>query len=262
LACGWKCPALDGWDSGGGRPLKQLPEHKLQVEFWVDPVESSLAEGYQFQYLSTDQVRFVTAAGEPVPLVDMDAVLFGSVLRTDSGCRPVRLVSDPNWADREADHFGEYWSRAAFGTLTQVGKARHAVLAEILPGLTIAPHCRLEDRNLVVEGKLRTYRIHLGSGNIQMASTNQYLCIVQDRQNSFGNVRLPFEGDATLSLILSKAFMLTEDDKIKDKSILGPQRRHRPCDRPGWWRVAGAARSTAPQNSGVGGRFRLTGRYC
>lgn len=31
---------------------------------------------------------------------------------------------------------------------------------------------------------------------------------------------LPFEGDRTLSIILSKAFMLAEDDKIKDPSIL------------------------------------------
>ena len=33
-------------------------------------------------------------------------------------------------------------------------------------------------------------------------------------------MRLPFEGDATLSLILSKAFLLAEDDKIKDRSIV------------------------------------------
>jgi hypothetical protein len=32
-------------------------------------------------------------------------------------------------------------------------------------------------------------------------------------------VRLLFEGDMTLSLILSKAFMLADDDNIKDKSI-------------------------------------------
>ena len=88
-----------------------------------------------------------------------------------------------------------------------------------LPGLAIADRCRLEERYLVVEGKLRSYRIHLGSGNIQMEPNNQYLCIVQDRQREEARVRLPFEGDATLSIILSKAFMLTEDDKIKDASI-------------------------------------------
>ena len=34
-------------------------------------------------------------------------------------------------------------------------------------------------------------------------------------------VMLPFEGDRTLSVILSKAFLLAEDGKIKDASILG-----------------------------------------
>jgi hypothetical protein len=33
-------------------------------------------------------------------------------------------------------------------------------------------------------------------------------------------IRLPFEGDATLSLILSKAFLLAADDRIKDHGIL------------------------------------------
>ncbi len=38
-------------------------------------------------------------------------------------------------------------------------------------------------------------------------------------------VFLPFEGDRTLSIILSKAFMLAEDEKIKDPSIVGQIRR-------------------------------------
>jgi hypothetical protein len=53
-----------------------------------------------------------------------------------------------------------------------------------------------------------------------MGSNSQYLCIVQDHKSAGAQVRLPFEGDATLSLILSKAFMLADDDKIKDRSIV------------------------------------------
>ena len=36
----------------------------------------------------------------------------------------------------------------------------------------------LEDRYLRVRGDLRTYRIHLGSGNILTSPNDQYLCIV------------------------------------------------------------------------------------
>ncbi len=35
-----------------------------------------------------------------------------------------------------------------------------------------------------------------------------------------GKVHLPFEGDRVLTIILSKAFMLADDHKIKDKTIL------------------------------------------
>jgi len=50
-----------------------------------------------------------------------------------------------------------------------------------------------------------------------MEPGSRYLCIVRGGST---NVFLPFEGDAMLSLILSKAFMLAADSKIKDASIL------------------------------------------
>jgi hypothetical protein len=129
------------------------------------------------------------------------------------------IANDPTLADRDAE-FDGHWSRVAFGELTETGKTRRAVLADLLPGLPIGSRCRLEEHWLVLEGRLRTYRIHLGSGSVQMEPDSQYLCIVQDHQSADARVRLPFEGDATLSLILSKAFMLADDDKIRDRSIL------------------------------------------
>ncbi|MEX0717870.1 MAG: hypothetical protein WD066_14850 [Planctomycetaceae bacterium] len=71
---------------------------------------------------------------------------------------------------------------------------------------------------------MRTYKIHLGSGNILMEPNDQYLCIVP-KQSGTGEGRgaervfLPFEGDRTLSIILSKAFLLAEDGKITDATI-------------------------------------------
>lgn len=228
MARGWNCPAFGGWDPGNGRPLKRLPGRDMQVEFWVEPIEDSMQEGsFQFDHLATDQVRFTTLGGEAMPLERVDPVLFSELMRDcDLFVGVAGIASDPTWIDRgEAAHAG-YWGRAAFGELTESGKTRHDVLKDLLPGLAIAGRCRLEERYLVVEGRIRTYRIHLGSGNIQMEPNSQYLCIVQDRQAKGASVRLPFEGDMTLSIILSKAFMLAEDDKIKDRSIrsqiLGP----------------------------------------
>jgi hypothetical protein len=53
-----------------------------------------------------------------------------------------------------------------------------------------------------------------------MEPNDQYLCIVPGRGDATpSDVFLPFDGDRVLSIILSKALMLAEDDKIKDSSI-------------------------------------------
>ena len=97
------------------------------------------------------------------------------------------------------------------------------MLTRLLPRLRIANRCRIEGHFLIVRGDLRTYKIHLGSGNILMEPNDQYLCIVPNRRGSMEateRVFLPFEGDATLSVILSKAFMLTDDARIADPTIM------------------------------------------
>lgn len=221
-ARGWKCPAFGAWDPGDGRPLKRLDGRDMQVEFWVEPVEATMGDdNFQFRHLSTDQVRFVNLGGEPIPLDQVDPVLFSEMMRdADLFVGVAGIGNDPTWSDHgENAYAAGYWESAAFGTLSETGKTRAAVIKDLLPGLSIAPRCRIEERFLVVQGNIRTYRIHLGSGNIQMEPDNRYLCIVQDRAQGGTTVRLPFEGDTTLSIILSKAFMLVDDDKIKDRSI-------------------------------------------
>jgi len=121
-----------------------------------------------------------------------------------------------------------YW-RGLLGALSQTAKTRRQVLQRLIPRLKIADRCRVEDRFLIVQGDVRTYRIHLGSGNILMEPNDQYLCIVPTSAPAAGNLGaklfLPFEGDRTLAIILSKAFLLAEDTNIKDPTIL-PQISH------------------------------------
>jgi hypothetical protein len=61
-----------------------------------------------------------------------------------------------------------------------------------------------------------------------MEPNDEYLCIVPDRgvKNLTENLFLPFEGDNGLSIILSKAFLLAEDDKITDKTIVSQIKRN------------------------------------
>ena len=85
-----------------------------------------------------------------------------------------------------------------------------------------ADRCDIEGRFLRVRGDLRTYKIHLGSGNILMEPNDQCLCIVPGRGSAASSTEglfLPFDGDAVFSIILSKAFLVADDAKISDPTI-------------------------------------------
>ena len=162
--------------------------------------------------------------GGPVPLVDVPALVFSEVMRdVDLFVGVCSIGNDPTWADGGRTDHRAYWQGYAFGDLSAAARTRRAVLERLLPRLKIAPRCTLKDRFLVVRGDLRTYKIHLGSGNVLMEPNDQYLCIVPDRsrhaEDRAGRVFLPFEGDSMLAVILSKAFLLTDDRTITDPTI-------------------------------------------
>jgi hypothetical protein len=172
--------------------------------------------------------RWRTAEAEPLPLVEIAPLVFSEVMRdVDLFVGVASVGNDPAWADGgRSDQGRAAWSRFAFGDLSATAKTRHDLLERLVPKLRIAAQCSLTARFLVVTGKVRTYKIHLGSGNILMAPNDQYLCIVPSRGKAeTPKVFLPFEGDSTLSLILSKAFLLAADDRITDATILRQIRR-------------------------------------
>src|SRR5262249_39507258 len=130
--------------------------------------------------------------------------------------------NDPTWQDGGPDgRYRDYWYSFSFGELSGAATTRKQVLERLVPRLRIADRCSLSDRVLVVRGNKRTYKIHLGSGNILMEPNDQYLCIVPDARSrsQTEDLFLPFEGDNTLSIIISKALLLAEDTKIEDLTI-------------------------------------------
>ncbi len=230
---------------------RRVRAFELRAEFWVEGAGDEFGrdtnESGAYLHLATDQVRFyrdgtaqVTAhaAGggygpawreaptDPLPLEQIPALVLSEVLRdVDLFVGVCSVSNNPQWSDGGpgGTHRDYWWSRG-FGDLSETGSGRRDLLARLIPRLKIAPVCELGDRFLIVKGKIRTYKIHLGSGNILMEPNDQYLCIVPSSRDETGasaaEVFLPFEGDRTLSIILSKAFMLAEDDKIKDASIV------------------------------------------
>ena len=218
---GWAYTLQGQWDSHN-TPSIQLRDAGIRVEFLVDPISDDTGETGVYLYLSSDQVRFYRD-DELLHLRDVSPRVFTEMMRdVDLFTAVCSIGNDPNWQDQGLATHREYWETASFGELNATAQSRHEVLERLLPGLKIADQCVLKKRFLVVRGHLRTYQIHLGSGSIRMSPNNQYLCIVPTRisKSKKPSVYLPFDDDHTLSMILSKAFLLAEDSKIKDRSIM------------------------------------------
>lgn len=225
-----------------------LPQWNLRAEFWIEGIAGDYGvatnESGVFLHVSTDQVRFyrIDAAqrtahaggggyhpsyretgAEPVPLDQIPPLVFSEVMRdVDMFVGVASVGNDPTWADGGPQgRYRDYWQGVSFGELNATAKTRKDVLQRLVPKLKIAGQCSFDEKFLVVKGSLRTYKIHLGSGNILMAPNDQYLCIVaKQSETKTGDVFLPFEGDRTLSVIISKAFLLAADSKITDPTIL------------------------------------------
>lgn len=225
---GWAYRLMGNFDSQN-TPTRHLPQYDMRVEYWVECAPNALTSETGIALdLSTDQVRFCDLGGNPRPLVDIPPILFSELMRdVDLFVGVCSIGNDPAWIDAGAQPvLGAYWREYSFGNLNATALTRRDILARLLPKLKIAGRARLEEKYLVVDGRLRSYKIHLGSSNILMSPNDQYLCIVPGRGGDTpAKVFLPFEGDTTLAVILSKAFLLADDDKIKDPTIVSQIKR-------------------------------------
>jgi uncharacterized protein DUF4132 len=221
---GWRFQLMGEWDSHN-TPYVELPAFGLRAEFWVDFPRDQAVSGHAiYLFLVTDKVQFADlGAGTPRRIESIPPVVFSEVMRdVDLFVGVGSIGNDPLWGQREAAPFGDYWNQFSFGELSASAGQRKSLLEGLLPKLAIRDRCRIEERFLWVRGDRATYKIHLGSGNVLMEPGSRYLCIVQGpaEKGSPSKVFLPFEGDRTLSVILSKAFLLAEDRKIKDPAIV------------------------------------------
>ncbi|WP_461535038.1 DUF4132 domain-containing protein [Spongorhabdus nitratireducens] len=225
---GWSYSLVGHYNDSNEIARKSLPEYELEAWFWTNQVLDIMGndDGGFSQYISTDQVRFVDAAGDPVELARIPPLVLSEVMRDiDLFVGVASVGNDPEWQDGGPDaprYAQTYWNSYSFGELTEIAKTRKAVLERLLPRLKLKTVATIEGRFLHVQGKRHLYKIHIGSGNILIAPDDRYLCIVPGRSSDkkAAQVFLPFEGDGGLSIVLSKAFLLMDDDKITDPTIL------------------------------------------
>ncbi|MGW2255709.1 DUF4132 domain-containing protein [Kitasatospora sp. NPDC001660] len=242
-ARGWHSQLQLAVDNSFAAPKRLLPEWGLRAEFRVHGMDADWRAN--FAHLGTDQVRFYpidapesfTHAGsgqygpvmrpglqpvEPVPLTEVPPLVLSEVLRdVDLFVGVTSVGNDPTWSDGGPEgRYRDYWQSYSFGELSQSARERGELLARLLPRLAVGDRCTVDGRFLEVRGELRTYRIHLGSGNILMAPDDTYLCIVPSPDSpTDGQAYLPFEGDPMLAVILSKALLLARDTAITDPTI-------------------------------------------
>ena len=230
---GWTGLAIGHWDyecgSDHGAAVKELPGMQARWSMHVvgDPEDDGWGTA---SYCLAEEVHFCRegevhrgdaywAPGrcDAVPLTEVPPLVLSEVMRDADLAVGVASVG----LDQEAVAGHEdYWREYGFGELGETAKTRRDVLARLLPRLKIADRVELTDRFLRVRGDLRTYKIHLGSGNVLMEPNDAYLCIVPDHRRHVGQVFLPFEEDGgMLSIILSKAFLLAADAAITDPTI-------------------------------------------
>ncbi|MFJ3308335.1 DUF4132 domain-containing protein [Streptomyces sp. NPDC086549] len=256
--------AIRGWrnklrlcvDDTAPPATRELPQWGLRAEYWIEGEGEEYGldttESGSYLRLRTDQVRFYPIGApensahccggeyrmwlrdgaepvEPLPLTEIPPLVLSEVLRdVDLFVGVASVGNDPTWQDGgPGGRFREYWTSYGFGELNQSAETRRALLELLVPRLAIAGRCTIEGRFLHVKGELRTYKIHLGSGNILMTPNDEYLCIVP--KPSAGPAAqtgyLPFEGDRTLAVVLSKALMLAKDTEITDPTIISQIRR-------------------------------------
>jgi hypothetical protein len=250
IARGWKNKLRLTVDNEYPPASKEIAHYNLRAEFWIEGIGGEYGIDTNdigtYLRLVTDQVRFYRTAApqnrahasgggyrtnrsntptEPLPLEEIPPLVFSEVMRdVDLFVGVASIGNDPTWIDGGPQgRFVDYWQDYSFGELSQTAQTRRDVLSRLLPRLKIASRCELEGRFLKVRGDLRTYKIHLGSGNILMEPNDQYLCIVPARGSAANapddKLFLPFKGDSVLSIVLSKAFLLADDTKITDRSI-------------------------------------------
>ncbi len=246
---GWKNRLRLMVDDSYPPATRLLPEWGLRAEYWVEGVGDDYTDEFvtdsgAYRYLVTDQVRFYLidapqatahASGggytagrgrtseDPLPIDGIPPIVLSEVLRdVDLFVGVTSVGNDPAWNDGgPGGRHVNYWTNYSFGELGASAEMRSELIATLLPRLKIAKQCHISGRFLVVKGALRTYKIHLGSGNILMKPDDRYLCIVKaPSRMGVSDVFLPFEGDSKLAVILSKAFLLAADTKITDPTIL------------------------------------------
>ena len=237
---GWLCPHRTGFDCPDDDPTYiSIPSHGLQAEYWTSAFREidKYTSGGSYLYIKTDRLKFHAfdpkakcRKGVEVALCDIAPIVFSEIMRHCDLFTSVSSVSlDPEWGDRGSDakhpafyddSLLEYWTERQQAPLPPSGEIRRTMLEKILTTTNWSKRVAIEGNYVRVWGNRNIYLINIGSSSICLADDRRHICIVPDAPIFGSKISLPFDGDRTLSVILSKILLLLQDDQIDDPIIL------------------------------------------
>lgn len=163
---------------------------------WFTPadIEAPAIEGVYFYNRLT---------GKDIVLNDIPATIFSEVMRDID---LVVSVAHVGGVDPEASH----------STVDM-----RSVIVEELAKLLKLSNVEVKKQHALIEGKLASYSLHLGSGIVHQVGGSMIPIIAVPSQHR-GRIFLPMvDDDPRTAEIMSKLLLLSEDTKIKDPAILG-----------------------------------------
>ncbi|MFJ6210917.1 DUF4132 domain-containing protein [Lysinibacillus sp. NPDC092081] len=163
---------------------------------WFTPadIEAPAIEGVYFYNRLT---------GKDIALDDIPATIFSEVMRDID---LVVSVAHVGGVDPEASH----------STIDM-----RSVIVEELTKLLKLTNVEVKKQHALIEGKLASYTLHLGSGVVHQVGGSMIPIIAVQSQHR-GRIFLPMvDDDPRTAEIMSKLLLLGEDTKIKDPAILG-----------------------------------------
>lgn len=139
---------------------------------------------------------------KPAPLTEIPPIIFSEVMRD---LDLVVSVAHRGGVDPE--------------TTASTVEMRSALIRETCTLLKVQ-NVELQSRYALIEGKLGSYTVHLGSGIVHIQPGGA-LCIIPVHSQHRGRLFLPFaDDDPKTAEIMSKILLLARDSDIKDPTIL------------------------------------------
>jgi hypothetical protein len=176
--------------------------HDANLSVWVTFLDGFYTP-LEMEGLTLEGVYFSRRGDwKPLPLEEIPPVIFSEVMRD------IDLVVS-------VAHLGGVDPEASSSTV----ESRGALVRESCRLLKLE-NVRVQESRALIEGKLGSYSIHLGSGVVHRQPGGA-LCIIPVHSQHRGRLFLPFaDNDPKTAEVVSKVILLARDGEIKDPTIL------------------------------------------